>query len=43
MQTQDAVRISVQRHLNGRMQGMTAVCLEPYCENSFPVMLVNID
>ena len=42
MQPVDAVKIALQRHLDGRLSGMTAVCLQPYNENSFPIMLVNI-
>ena len=35
----DALKIALLKHLNGRMSGMTAVCLHPYVENQFPVMV----
>lgn len=30
---------SLQEHLEGRMKGMYAVCLDPYHENSYPLMV----
>jgi len=33
---------ALHKHLEGRMKGMIAVCLEPYHEYSFPLML-NVD
>lgn len=30
---------SLENHLGGRYSGMTAVCLEPYNVNAFPLML----
>jgi len=29
----------LKRHLKGRMSGMWALCLEPYHEHAFPLML----
>lgn len=40
LSAQEAFEISLQRHLHWRMDGMTAVCLHPYVEYPFPVMLV---
>lgn len=31
------------QQLNGRYEGMTAVCLHPYNENAHPLMIHNID
>lgn len=28
----------VRKHLNGRMSGMWAVCLEPYHKHAYPIM-----
>jgi len=33
----DGLIISLTAHLNGRLGGMLAVCLEPYSELSYPV------
>lgn len=38
----DAYKESLRNHFKdnpGRLSGMTAVCLEPYSENSFPIMV----
>ena len=35
----DAFERSLQKHLKGRLEGMTAVCLKPYHEHSHPIML----
>lgn len=37
-----AFRECLYKHLDGRFEGMTAVCLHPYHKNAFPLMLVNI-
>jgi len=36
--TADLVKAAVLKHLDGRLKGMIAVCLDPYCKYSFPVM-----
>ena len=36
----DAVHKAIVFHTNGRLNGMTAVCLEPYHEHSHPVMVI---
>ena len=35
-------RESLNKHLDGRLEGMTAVCLKPYHKNAFPLMVVNL-
>ena len=35
----DAVKRACELHLVGRLRGMTAVCLEPYCKSPFPVLI----
>lgn len=35
----DAFKTSLRNHLGDRFQEMTAVCLEPYHEFSFPLMI----
>jgi len=35
----EALAAALQKHLNGRHSGMTAVCLEPYHEFSYPVIV----
>lgn len=34
-----AFRDSLKQHLEGRMKGMTAVCLHPYHQHEHPLML----
>lgn len=41
MQVHDAFIRSLQASFNGMYDGMTAVCLEPYHEHAYPVMLKN--
>lgn len=41
MLIEDAFIRSLQASCNGRYQGMTAVCLEPYHENAHPIMLMD--
>jgi hypothetical protein len=36
----DAFTQSLERHLEGRLRGMVAVCLEPYHEHSHPIVVV---
>ena len=36
--TLEAFRESLKFHLNGRLNGLTAVCIEPYSECKTPVM-----
>lgn len=36
----DAFDKALKRHLQGRLSGMTAVCLDPYHANSHPLMVV---
>jgi len=41
-QSQDIFRESLRNHFKntpGRLEGMVAVCLEPYVEHSFPLMI----
>ncbi len=35
----DEFRESLKRHLQGRLSGMWAVCLDPYHEHAFPLMV----
>lgn len=35
----DALKTALRIQIKDRMQGMTAVCLHPYVENPFPVMI----
>lgn len=35
----EAFKTSLRDHLQGRMREMTAVCLEPYHEHGFPLMI----
>jgi len=35
--TTDAVIKALNKHLNGRLKGMTATCLEPYHHSSYPI------
>lgn len=34
----DAFAEALARHLDGRLRGMVAVCLEPYHENAHPIV-----
>jgi len=36
----EALTIALQRQIGGRLSSMIAVCLSPYVENQFPVMLI---
>jgi hypothetical protein len=35
----DELRKLLKKQLNGRLQGLVAVCLEPYVKHSYPVMV----
>jgi hypothetical protein len=35
----NSFRMVVQAHLNGRLKGMWAVCLQPYYNLEFPIMI----
>jgi hypothetical protein len=35
----DALLKALRSKLGNRLSEMTAVCLEPYCENSYPLMI----
>jgi len=39
MTVMETFKLSLKKHLNGRLDGMTAVCLEPYHVNAYPVMV----
>lgn len=39
MHPTDALETALRIQLKNRMSGMTAVCLHPYVENPFPVMI----
>ena len=36
-----AVAVSLKTQLGKRLDGMTAVCLEPYCSHPYPIMIKN--
>ena len=40
----DALKAALNKHFGDtpRLSGMTAVCLHPYVENSYPINIVNI-
>ncbi len=35
----DALKLALEAHLKGRLNGMWAVCLKPYCALDFPAMI----